>query len=177
MKKSIPSADNDFKTFDFSKENQARVEEVLKHYPPGREASAILPLFELAQRQCGGWLPNSAIEKITEILGVSTIRGYEVATFYTLFNLKPVGKYHLQVCGTTPCMLRGSEDLMSVCKKHLGIESGETTKDGLFTLNEVECLAACTNGPVVQINEDYVENLNKTSFLKLLKDLKAGKAC
>jgi NADH-quinone oxidoreductase E subunit len=161
--------------FSFSKENEGKVQEILKCYPEGRQASAILPLFELAQRQCGGWLPKGAIEKITEMLGVSLIRGYEVATFYTLFNLTPVGKYHLQICGTTPCMLRGSEHLKHVCEKHLGITCGKTTKDGLFTLNEVECLGACVNAPVVQVNDDYVEDLNEEKVLKLLQDLAAGR--
>ncbi|MBS0272195.1 MAG: NADH-quinone oxidoreductase subunit NuoE [Proteobacteria bacterium] len=160
--------------FVFSKENEDRVQEIISRYPEGRQASAILPLFELAQRQNGGWLPKSAIEKITEMLGLPTIRGYEVATFYTLFNLEPVGKYHIQICGTTPCMLRGSEDLKRVCKKHLKIDCKETTKDGLFTLNEVECIGACVNAPVVQINDDYYEDLTEESFLALLKDLKAG---
>jgi NADH-quinone oxidoreductase E subunit len=157
--------------FSFSKENEGRVQDILKRYPEGRQASAILPLFDLAQRQSGGWLPSSAIEKITEMLGLPVIRGYEVATFYTLFNLKPVGKYHLQVCGTTPCMLCGSEELKNVCKKHLKIECGETTKDGLFTLNEVECLGACVKAPVVQINDDYYEDLTAQSFQHLLEDL------
>lgn len=162
--------------FVFTNENQKRVKEILKRYPEGRQASAILPLFELAQRQCGGWLPKEAIEAITAMLDLPLIRGYEVATFYTLFNLEPVGKYHLQVCGTTPCMLRGSEDLMRACKKKLNIECGETTEDGLFTLNEVECLGACVNAPVVQINDDYYEDLTEKSFLELLDDLKKGSA-
>ena len=157
--------------FFFTKENEGKIQQILKRYPEGRQASAILPLFELAQRQCGGWLPKEAIEKITEMLGVSIIRGYEVATFYTLFNLNPVGKYHLQVCGTTPCMLRGSEELKQVCEKHLGIKCGGTTEDGLFTLNEVECLGACVNAPVIQVNDDYVEDLTEEKVLMLLKEL------
>jgi NADH-quinone oxidoreductase E subunit len=161
--------------FEFSQENQEKIKDILKRYPEGRQASAILPLFDLAQRQSGGWLPASAIEKVTEMLGVSLIRGYEVATFYTLFNLKPVGKYHLQICGTTPCMLRGSEDLQKVCKDHLGISSGETTEDGLFTVDEVECIGACVNAPAVQINDDYFEDLTSESFRQVLEDLKAGR--
>lgn len=160
--------------FTFSKENEAQIQEILKRYPEGRQASAILPLFYLAQKQCGGWLPGSAIETVTEMLGLPVIRGYEVATFYTMFNLEPVGKYHLQVCGTTPCMLRGSEELFHVCKKHLGIERGETTDDGLFTLSEVECIGACVNAPAIQINDDYFEDLDENSFQNLLEDLKAG---
>lgn len=160
--------------FMFSKDNERRVQEILSHYPQDRKASAILPLFELAQRQCGGWLPKEAIEAITTMLGVSLIRGYEVATFYTMFNLAPVGKYHVQICGTTPCMLRGSEDLKKVCHKRLGVEKKETTPDGLFSWTEVECIGACVNAPVVQINDDYFEDLDEKSFLKILDDLEKG---
>jgi len=165
----------EFKDFAFTKENQEKINEILKRYPEGRQASAILPLFDLAQRQCGGWLPSSAIEHVCKILALSAIRGFEVATFYSMFNLKPVGKYHLQVCGTTPCMLAGSEKLMRTCQKRLKIECGETTKDGLFTLNEVECIGACVNAPVIQINDDYYEDLSEESLLKLLKDLEEGR--
>lgn len=157
--------------FTFSSENDVKVSEILKRYPEGRQASAILPLFDLAQRQCGGWLPKAAIEKITEILGVPLIRGYEVATFYTMFNLQPIGKYHVQMCGTTPCMLRGAEELKQAVETHLGIQCGNTTKDGLFTLSEVECLGACTHAPVVQINDTTHENLTPSSFLTLLEEL------
>lgn len=165
----------EFKTFEFSKENEEKIKEILQQYPEGRQASAILPLFDLAQRQCGGWLPGSAIEKVTKMLDLPVIRGYEVATFYTMFNLKPVGRYHIQICGTTPCMLRGSEDLQEICKRHLGIGNGETTEDGLFTVNEVECIGACVNAPATQINDDYFEDLTQDSFLKLLEDLSAGR--
>jgi NADH-quinone oxidoreductase subunit E len=157
--------------FTFSKENLAKIEKILQRYPEGRQASAILPLFELAQRQSGGWLPPSAIEKVTDMLDMPLIRGYEVASFYTMFNLKPVGRYHIQICGTTPCMLRGSENLKEVCKRHLGIGCGESTEDGLFTISEVECLGACVNAPVVQVNDDYVEDLMEESFVELLKEL------
>ncbi len=169
LKKDLPTEKST--PFIFSPENEAKIPELLKRYPEGRQASAILPLFYLAQRQCGGWLPPSAIEKVTEILRVPVIRGYEVATFYTLFNLKPVGTYHVQVCGTTPCMLRGSEALLSACKRHLNIECGETTKNGAFTLNEVECLSACVNAPVVQINDTYYEDLTEEALIKLLEGL------
>lgn len=169
------ASQENFETFVFSKENEEKVKEILRRYPDDRQASAILPLFDLAQRQCGGWLPKSAIEKVTEMLAVPLIRGYEVATFYSLFNLNPVGKYHLQICGTTPCMLRGSEDLKETCQNYLGIGCGETTQDGLFTLNEVECIGACANAPAVQINDDYYEDLNKESFLNILEDLAKGR--
>ncbi len=163
----------DLETFAFSPENEKKIKEILARYPESRQASAILPLFDLAQRQCGGWLPHSAIVKVTEILGVSEIRGYEVATFYTLFNLEPVGKYHVQICGTTPCMLRGSEEIKQACERHLGVACGETTPDGLFTLKEVECLSACVNGPVIQINDTYYEDLNEEKMLQILEDLRS----
>ena len=157
--------------FVFSSENEAKLPEILSRYPPSRQASAILPLFELAQHQCGGWLPPSAIEAITKMLGVPLVRGYEVASFYTLFNLTPVGKYHIQVCGTPPCMLRGSEEILAACKRSLGIDCGETTKDGQFTLNEVECLGACINAPVMQVNDTHYENLTEDSLCDLLEKL------
>jgi NADH-quinone oxidoreductase E subunit len=165
--------EEDFKTFSFSIENEKKIKDILKRYPAGRQASAILPLFDLAQRQCGGWLPASAIQKVTEMLGVSEIRGFEVASFYTLFNLEPIGKYHVQICGTTPCMLRGSEEIKKSCERHLGIKCGDTTPDGLFTLSEVECLCACVNAPVVQINDDYFEDLTADQMVQLLEDLNA----
>lgn len=175
MKPEMNLSEDNIKNFSFTKENEEKIQKILKRYPEGRQASAILPLFDLAQRQCGGWLPGSAIEKVTEMLGLPVIRGYEVATFYTMFNLKPVGKYHVQICGTTPCMLRGSEDLKQICKKHLGIDCGQTSKDGIFTLSEVECIGACVNAPVVQINDDYFEDLSPRSFENILEDLKSGK--
>jgi len=165
----------DFSSFAFSAENEIRAKNILKRYPEGRQASAILPLFDLAQRQCGGWLPRSAIEKVTEMLGVSLIRGYEIATFYTMFNLEPVGKYHVQICRTTPCMLRGSEDLKRACMQHLSIKCGETTQDGAFTVSEVECIGACVNAPVVQINEAYYEDLTREKLIDILQDLAKGR--
>lgn len=172
-KESRTPEEKSYETFEFSSENAAKIPEILGKYPKDRKASAILPLLELAQRQCGGWLPRSAIETVTTMLQVPLIRGYEVATFYTLFNLKPVGKYHIQVCGTPPCMLRGSDELLKTCKRTLGIECGETTQDGQFTLTEVECLCACINAPVVQINDTYHENLTESSLATLLKELQS----
>jgi NADH-quinone oxidoreductase subunit E len=171
---STESLSKDIQIFEFSKENKEKIRQILQRYPEGRQASAILPLFDLAQRQCGGWLPGSAIEKITEMLGLPVIRGYEVATFYTMFNLNPIGRYHVQICGTTPCMLRGSEHLKNVCQRHLGIEPGETTEDGLFTVNEVECIGACVNAPAIQINDEYFEDLTEETFQRLLEDLATG---
>lgn len=162
--------------FAFSAENVKQIKEILSHYPKEKQASGIIPLLDLAQRQNNGWLSRAAIEAVAEALSVPFMRVYEVATFYTMFNLKPVGKFFLQVCTTTPCMLRGSDDLMAVCKNHLGISKGETTEDGLFTVTEVECLGACANAPMLQINDDYFEDLDEASFKSLLDRLKAGES-
>ena len=137
---------------------------IVGRYPPGRQQSAVIPLLDLAQRQVGaetetqGWLPIPVIEYVAAYLGMPYIRAYEVATFYTMFNLAPVGRFHVQVCGTTPCMLRGSDDVLAACKAK-GLKKGDTTDDGLFTLTEVECLGACANAPMVQINDDNYEDL------------------
>ncbi|MBN9543263.1 MAG: NADH-quinone oxidoreductase subunit NuoE [Alphaproteobacteria bacterium] len=148
---------------------------IIAKYPEGRQQSAVLPLLDLAQRQNDNWIPRAAMTKIASILNMPEIRVYEVATFYTMFNLAPVGKYFIQLCGTTPCWLRGADDIKKVCKNKLGIESGETSEDGMFSLLEVECLGACSNAPMVQINDDYFEDLNEENFTKLLDDLAAGK--
>lgn len=143
--------------------------------------SAVKSLLDLAQRQMGAetgsiWLPRVAMDSVAEILGVAPIRVYEVATFYTMFNLEPVGKYHLQVCTTTPCWLRGSDDIVSACKSASGIKNfGETSADGLFTLKEVECLGACVNAPILQVNDDYYEDMNAERVEALINDLRAGK--
>jgi NADH-quinone oxidoreductase subunit E len=163
--------------FSFTPENWEKVKKYIEKYPQGRQASAVLALLDLAQRQCGGWVPHPAIEEIAAILDMPSIRVHEVATFYTMFNLKPVGKYHLQVCGTTPCMLRGAEDIKNTCKKSLGIEMGQITPDGKFSLVEVECLGACVNAPVVQINDDYFEDLTPEAMQRILQDLSEDKAC
>jgi NADH-quinone oxidoreductase subunit E len=159
-------------SFEFSKENQKNVLEIIKRYPEDRSASAVMPLLDLAQRQSGGWIPPEAIEHIAETLGMPSIRVYEVASFYSMYNLKPVGKYLIQMCTTTPCWLRGADDVVEACKKHLNINIGETTSDGLFTLVEVECLGACINAPMAQINDDYVENLDATNVIDVLDRLK-----
>ncbi len=161
--------------FAFSAENKARADKIIAKYPTGRQASAVLPLLDLAQRQAGGWLPRAAMDHVAEVLAMAPIRVYEVATFYTMFNLKPVGKYLLQVCRTTPCWLRGADSMTETCKKKLGIGLKETTPDGLFTLVEVECLGACVNAPVVQVNDDFYEDLDAARLEQLLDDLKAGK--
>ena len=152
--------------------------EIIARYPAGRQQSAVMPLLDLAQRQVGaethtqGWLPVPVIEFVAAQLGMPFMRAYEVATFYTMYNLAPVGRYHVQVCGTTPCMLRGSDDVLSACANK-GLAKGRTTPDGLFTLTEVECLGACANAPMVQINDDNYEDLTYDSMTAILTALAA----
>lgn len=165
------------KSFAFSAENQAKAAAHIAKYPVGRQASAVLPLLDLAQRQSGGWLPPAAIETVAAALGMPEIRVYEVASFYTMFNLKPVGKYHVQLCGTTPCWLRGAAELKERCQSVLGIKEGDVTKDGNFSLVEVECLGACVNAPMVQINDDFYEDLTPDQLEKVLGDLANNRAC
>ncbi|MBA38341.1 MULTISPECIES: NADH-quinone oxidoreductase subunit NuoE [Sphingobium] len=166
--------------FAWTAENAAQAEKVIARYPAGRQQSAVMPLLDLAQRQVGaetqtqGWLPVPVMEYIARQLDMPYMRVYEVATFYTMYNLAPVGRYHVQVCGTTPCMLRGSDDVFSACKNK-GLVKGSTTPDGLFTLTEVECLGACANAPMVQINDDNFEDLTYDSMSAILDDLAAGK--
>jgi len=165
--------------FAWTAENADKAKQVIDRYPPGRQASAVMPLLDLAQRQVGaetntqGWLPVPVIEYVARLLDMPFMRAYEVATFYTMYNLAPVGRYHVQVCGTTPCMLRGSDDVMAACKNH-GLTKGKTTPDGLFTLTEVECLGACANAPMVQINDDNYEDLDFDSMSRILSALANG---
>jgi NADH-quinone oxidoreductase E subunit len=161
-------------TFAFTAENQALVDKIIARYPAGRQASAVLPLLDLAQRQVGGWLPRAAMDHVARVLDMAPIRVYEVATFYTMFNLQPVGKYLLQVCRTTPCWLRGADKLAETCKRKLGIGLKQTTTDGKFTLVEVECLGGCVNAPVVQINDDFYEDLDPAKLEALLGKLARG---
>ncbi len=161
--------------FVFTKENLSKIEDILKKYPQERQASAVLPMLDLAQQQNEGWLSSHAIEAVAAFLKMPEIRVYEVASFYSMFNLKPVGKYHVQVCGTTPCMLCGAEEILKTCQSELGVKTGETTTDGMFTLSEVECLGACVNAPVIQINDDFYEDLSPESVKNILKTVKAGK--
>ena len=145
-------------SFAWTAENADKAKTVVGRYPPGRQHSAIIPLLDLAQRQIGaetqtqGWLPVPVIEYVAKYLDMPYIRAYEVATFYTMFNLRPVGRYHVQVCGTTPCMLRGSDDVFAACKAK-GLAKGQTTADGLFTLQQSECLGACADSPVMLVND------------------------
>lgn len=161
-------------SFEFSAENLARARKTIAKYPEGRQASAVMPLLDLAQRQSGGWLPTAAIEYVADFLDIPVMRAFEVATFYTMYNLKPVGRHNVQVCTTTPCWLRGSDEVMSACRRKLGIEPGETTADGAFSLNEVECLGACVNAPLVQVNDDYYEDLDGERTEALLEALSRG---
>jgi NADH-quinone oxidoreductase subunit E len=162
--------------FKFNEENQKQVQKILAKYPAERKKSAVMPLLDLAQRQNANWISKDVIACVSEILEMPEIKVYEVASFYTMYNLKPVGKYLLQFCRTTPCMLRGIDQIIKDCKEKLGIEMDETTVDGLFTLKEVECLGACVNAPIVQINDDFAEDLTSENFFKILDELKAGKA-
>ncbi len=161
------------KVWAFTPENRAKVDAAIKKYPAGRQASAVLFCLDTAQRQ-HGWVPQAAIEHIASILGLAPIRVTEVASFFTMINRKPVGKYLLQVCGTTPCWLRGSDDVFAAIKEETGAGKGETSADGLFTVMEVECLGACVNAPVVQVNDDFFEDLDKENLKAVLKKLKAG---
>src|SRR6266446_3879967 len=162
--------------FEFTAENLERAKAHIAKYPPGRQASAVLPLLWIAQEQSRGWLPRAAMDRVAELLRIAPIRVYEVATFYTMFNLRPVGRYLLQACTTTPCWLRGSEQVVSTCETKLGISVGGTTPDGLFTLVEVECLGACVNAPVLQVNDDFYEDLDGPATEVLLDSLRAGTA-
>ncbi|MDA0902245.1 MAG: NADH-quinone oxidoreductase subunit NuoE [Proteobacteria bacterium] len=162
-------------TFEFTKENLKKAEAIISKYPQGRQKSAVMPLLDLAQRQSNNHVSKEAIECIANMLDLPPIKVYEVASFYSMYNLKPVGKYLLQVCGTTPCMLRGSGELIDVCKKKLNIDMNQTSADGLFTLKEVECLGACVNAPMIQINDDYYEDLDAEKMAQILDDLAGGK--
>jgi NADH-quinone oxidoreductase subunit E len=160
-------------SFAFTADNLAWAKERIAKYPEGRQASAVIPLLWRAQEQAGGWLPQKAMEHVAALLGMARIRVLEVATFYTMFNLAPVGRFHVQLCGTTPCMLRGSDALKEICHRRIG-EQLHVTADGNFSWIEVECLGACVNAPMAQINYDYYEDLAPASFEKVLDGLAAG---
>ena len=162
------------KSFAFTVENLDWAKAQIARYPEGRQASAILPVLWRAQEQAGGWLPQKAIEHVADLLGMPKIRALEVATFYTMFNLAPVGQFHVQLCGTTPCVLRGADKLIELCHEKIG-EQLHVTADGKLSWIEVECLGACVNAPAAQINYDYYEDLTPDSLTKILADLAAGK--
>ncbi len=177
------------KEFAFTAQSQTKIAEIFARYPEGRQQSAIMPLLDLAQRQVaergpwgpfekgGGWVPRAAMDEIAKLVGVEPIKVYEVATFYTMYNLHPVGQHLIQICTTSPCMLGGcgSDKIVAACKSHLNIDFEETTTDGLFTIKDVECLGACVNAPMVQINDDYYEDLTPETIVQIMTDLKAGK--
>lgn len=167
-------AENQPDSFAFTKESEAQIKVILAKYPKDRKASAVMPLLDLAQRQHENWIPMKAIEEIANRLDMAEIRVLEVASFYTMYNLKPVGKYFLQACTTTPCMLRGSDDMMRCIKDRLDISSGETSECGTFSLLEVECLGACVNAPILQVNDDFYEDLDYQTTGALLDSLEAG---
>ena len=162
------------KSFAFSADNLAWAEKEITKYPAGRQASAAIALLWRAQAQSGGWLPEAAIRYVADFLSMAHIRVLEIATFYTMFNLEPVGRFYVQVCGTTPCMLRGAEDLKDLCRKRIG-EPGRVSADGMFSWTEVECLGACVNAPMLQINEDNYEDLNSEILSRIFDDLAAGR--
>ncbi|GAB5586080.1 NADH:ubiquinone oxidoreductase 24 [Umbelopsis nana] len=162
--------------FEFNQDNNKRIEEILKRYPPQYKKAAIMPLLDLGQRQ-NGFTSISVMNEVARIVEVPPMRVYEVATFYTMFNREPVGKYFLQLCTTTPCQLGGcgSTKILETIKDHLKIQVGETTKDGKFTLVEVECAGACVNAPVLAVNDDYYEDLTPETTKKVLDSLQNGK--
>jgi NADH-quinone oxidoreductase subunit E len=166
--------------FAWTRANAAQAKKLVARYPEGRQKSAVLPLLDLAQRQVGaetetqGWLPLPVIEYVAAFLDMPVIRAMEVASFYSMYNLAPVGRFHVQICGTTPCMLRGSDGLLEACKQR-GMKKGHTTDDGLWTLSEVECMGNCATAPMVQINDDNYEDLTPERLDKVLDALEAGK--
>jgi NADH-quinone oxidoreductase E subunit len=173
----------DYQPQTFSFRETSKVEDIISRYPEGFQASAVMPLLDLAQRQMGedgselsppvgGWIPRAAMDEIATILDMPKVKVYEVASFYTMYHLAPIGKYLLQVCTTTPCWLCASDDIMRAIKDHLGLAHNyDTTTDGYFTLLEVECLGACANAPMVQINDHYYEDLNYERMIEILKSL------
>lgn len=173
MKPRIAPAGLQPATFAFADEGKVR--EIIARYPEGCQQSAIMPLLDLAQRQNQNWIPRAAMDEIARVVGVPPMKVYEVATFYSMYNLAPVGKHLVQVCTTTPCWLRGSADIMKACEKTTGCHHGDTSADGQFTLVEVECLGACVNAPMVQINDDYYEDLTPERMVEILEALRQGK--
>lgn len=160
--------------FKFTAENKKKAEEICKKYPADKRSSAVMPLLHIVQEQ-SGWISTEAMNYVAKFLDMLPIKVYEVATFYTMYNKKPVGKYLIQVCRTTPCWLRGAKELKDTCLKHLNVDLAETTSDGAFTVVEVECLGGCVNAPVVQINNDYYEDLTPESMLALIEQIKKDK--
>jgi NADH-quinone oxidoreductase subunit E len=170
----VAPAEQQPESFAFTPENRALADKIIAKYPAGRQASAVLPLLDLAQRQAGGWLPQAAVRHVADLLAMPMIRAWEVATFYSMFNLAPTGRHLLQVCTTTPCWLRGSEAVVEACARASGAELGHTSADGMFTLREVECLGACVNAPMMQIGDDFYEDLTPESAASIVEALRRG---
>lgn len=160
--------------FDFTCDNMKRIEAILAMYPKGHKRGAMIPILDLAQRQ-HGWLPLTAMNKVAEILDLPRMRVYEVATWYTMFRREPTGKYHVQVCTTTPCWLRGSDQILEAVEKELCLKVGETSADMMFTLSRVQCQGACVNAPMMAVNDDYYEDLTIESTLSILQELKCDR--
>lgn len=160
--------------FEFTPENMERARKYIARYPEGRQASAVLPVLDLAQRQAGGWLPRAAMDCVAKLLDMAPIRVYEVVSFYEMFHDRPVGEHMVRVCTTTPCVLRGAYDVLDACGKELGVQVGETSADGRFTLIEFECLGACVNAPIVWIDDDYYEDLDPESARRVLRGFRDG---
>ena len=163
------------KDFSFDRDNLLLAKKILKIYPKNYKESSIMPLLSIAQNQNNGWLPKKAIEYISDFLEIPEIKVLEIATFYSMYNLSPVGKFHIEVCTTSPCMLRGSDEILSFCEKKLAIQVGDISKDKMFSLSRVECLGACVNAPIVKINENYYEDLDLNSTDKLINNLSSNK--
>ena len=162
--------------FEFSQSLRSEADKIVAKYPEGRQASAVLPLLDLVQRQNGGWVTTEIMSAVANYLGMAPIRVYEVASFYTMINLEPVGKTIVEVCTTTPCWLRGCDGIVQACESTLGIVLGETSSDGRFTLREVECLGACVNAPIVKIHDDYYEDLDPDRTRAILDSISRGAA-
>ncbi|WP_159993500.1 NAD(P)H-dependent oxidoreductase subunit E [Roseomonas sp. 18066] len=167
-------------SFAFDADSEAQIAKILARYPESKKASGVIPLLYVAQKQMGrltgsAWTPRIAMDTIAERLGMAPIRVYEVATFYFMFNTKPIGRFHLQVCGTTPCWLRGSDEVLRACKDAGHLKGyGDTSEDGIFTMTEVECLGGCVNAPILQVDDDYYEDMDYDSTVKLIEALKRG---
>ena len=161
--------------FEFSSENKKRAYQIIKQYPKNYKESCIMPFLTLAQNQSGGWIPKKAMEYISSFLNVSEMRVLELATFYSMYNLSPIGKFHIEVCTTTPCMLRGAEKILEKCEKNLNLKNGNISDSKQFSISEVECLGACVNAPVAKIGSHYYEDLSEEIMTDLLERLKSGK--
>ena len=163
------------KDFSFDRDNMLLAKKILKIYPKNYKESSIMPLLSIAQNQNNGWLPKKAIEYVSDFLEIPEIKVLEIATFYSMYNLSPVGKFHIEVCTTSPCMLRGSDEILSFCEKKLAIQVGGISKDKMFSLSRVECLGACVNAPIVKINKNYYEDLDLNSTDKLINNISNNK--